>query len=246
MSQAINIPIRFQFTRTPCVWEIRSVARAPNGHTRTLFAKIDPRRSDIIEKPQPLDGWQCRDEFFKLPQNENSLLGFLSKVGVWHSWSVPPFIHWPKEMMQHCRDGHPPPISVEAVWNWRKSLGEFLVNRKRFIETHAPARPRTRTAYEVLFPGMAPGTGHDSNKFDLSFELEKTPAGVIAVMEARHMLLTTVYVDVIRGLGFKYCRRHDCKAPFALTNNHEKFYCSQRCAHLENVRKKRREARFTA
>jgi hypothetical protein len=90
---------------------------------------------------------------------------------------------------------------------------------------------------------MGRGTGHESNKFDLSFELEKNPEGVVAVMEARQMLLTTVYVDVVRGLGFKYCRRSDCKAPFAVTNNHEKFYCSQPCAHLENVRKKRREAR---
>jgi len=208
-----------------------------------LFAKTATGRRDIIEKPQLLDGWQCRREFFKLPQTENSLLGFLSKVGVWHWWTVPPFVHWPVEMMQHIRAGHPPPVSVQAMWGWRESLGEFLVNRKGFVEKHAPARPQARTAYEILFPGMGRGTGHESNKFDLSFELEKNPEGVVAVMEARQMLLTTVYVDVVRGLGFKYCRRSDCKAPFAVTNNHEKFYCSQPCAHLENVRKKRREAR---
>lgn len=243
MSQAINIPIRFQFLRTPCNWEIRTVADSRNEHVRMLFAKIDPGRSDIIEKAQMLDGWACRDEFFKLPQTEDSLFGFLSKVGVWHLWTVPPFVHWPEEIMQHCRDGNPPPVSVQGMWAWRESLREYLVNRKRFIQSHAPARTPPRTAYEVLFPGMSPGSGDDSNKFSLSFELEKNPEGVVAVMEARQMLLTTVYVDIARGLGFKYCRRSDCKAPFAITNNHEKFYCSQPCAHLENVRKKRREAR---
>ena len=81
------------------------------------------------------------------------------------------------------------------------------------------------------------------DKFDLSFELEKNPEGVVTVTDACHMLLTTVYADIVRGLRFKYCRRGDCKAPFAVTNNHKKFYCSQACAHLANVRKKRREAK---
>jgi hypothetical protein len=236
----INIPIRFQFSRTPCVWEIRTVVGARHEPERMLFAKIDLRRSDIIEKPQLLDGWECRRDFFRLPQNENSLLGFLSKVGVWHSWNVPPFVHWPEEMMEHCRAGHPPPLSVDGMWVWRESLGESLVNRKKFIETHAPARPRARTAYEILFPGKFPGTGHESNKFDLSFELEKHPEGVVAVMEARQMLLTTVYVDIVRGLGFKYCQ--SCGTPFHVGSRPEKRFCEHNCAKREGMRKLRREA----
>jgi hypothetical protein len=252
MSQLINIPIRFQFLRTPCVWEIRTVTLdafaegAGREPLRMLFAKIDPRRPDLTEKPQLLDGWELRDEFFRLPQNENSLLGFLSKVGVWKAGRVGahlPYVYTPvapfiykasKEMMQHCQEGQPPPVSVEGMWDFGKSLRESLKNRKRFIETRAPARPRPRTGLEALFP---------VDKFDLSFELEKNPEGVVTVPDARHMLLTTVYADIVRGLRFKYCRRGDCKAPFAVTNNHKKFYCSQACAHLENVRKQRREAR---
>jgi hypothetical protein len=252
MSHPINIPIRFQFYRIPCVWEIRTVTLeafadgAGCKSLRMLFANIDLKRPDLFEKPQLQDdGWETRREFFKLPQNENTLLGFLSKVGVWREGRVgadmpyvftpvAPFIYWPsKEMLQNCQIGQPPPVSVEAMWDFRRSLAEFLKNRKRFIETHAPAR-RPRTGLETLFP---------VNKFDLSFELEKNPEGVVTVIGAREMLLTTVYADIVRGLRFKYCRRSDCKAPFAITSNHEKFYCSQACAHLDNVRKKRREAR---
>jgi hypothetical protein len=250
VSHAINIPIRFQFVRTPCVWEIRTVTLdafeegAEPQTLRMLFAKIDPRRRHLGEKPQLLDAWESRREFFKLPQTENALLGFLSKVGVWEGGRavvpcvftpVIPFIfRTPKEITQHCREGHPRPLSFVEIWVFRESLGRYLKNRKSFIETFAPARPRPRTTIEALYP---------ADKFVLSFELEKNPQGVVTVTDACHMLMATVYADIVRGLRFEYCRRGDCKAPFAITNNHEKFYCTQACAHLENVRKKRREAR---
>jgi len=247
----INVPIRFQFLRTPCVWEIRTVtldaSAVGDGREplRMLFAKIDPRRPDLVGKPQLLDGWECRDEFFRLPQNENSLLGFLSKVGVWQArraGAVVPYVFTPvapfiykasKEMMQHCQEGHPPPVSVDAMWDFRKSLRESLKNRKKFIETRAPAR-RPRSGLEALLA---------VDKFDLRFELEKNPEGVVTVTDARHMLLTTVYVDVVRGLRFKYCQRSDCGAPFAVESEHERKFCTQYCGHLESIRKKRREAR---
>lgn len=255
MSQAINIPIHFKFVRTPCKWEVRTERLsgteigARSESLRILFPKVDLRRGDLLGQPHFLDGWECRDEFFKLPQNEDALLEFLSRVGVWHPGRVgayvpaifspvAPFLYTAsEEIIRLCRKGQPPPISVETMWHFRKSLGDFLVNRESFIKTRAPARPQPRNTFEVLFPSG------DLTTFDLSFVLEGHPEGVVTATNARQMLLTTVYVDVVRGLGFKYCRRHDCKAPFALTNNHEKFYCSQPCAHLENVRKKRREAR---
>jgi hypothetical protein len=250
-NKSINVPIRFQFLRAPCVWEIRTVTLdafaigAGREPLRMLFAKIDPRRPDLVEKPQLLDGWERRDEFFRLPQTDNALLGFLSKVGVWRAGRagahvgyvytpVSPFIYKAsKEMMQHCQEGHPPPVSVDAMWDFRKSLRESLKNRKKFIETRAPAR-RPQTVLEALLP---------VDTFDLSFELEKNPEGVVTVTDARHMLLTTVYVDVVRGLRFKYCQRNDCRAPFVVESEHARKFCTQYCGHLESIRKKRREAR---
>jgi hypothetical protein len=209
-----------------------------------LFAKTDPRRPDLIEKPQLLDGWESRREFFKLPQNENALLGFLSKVGVWQTGRVgtempyvfvpvAPFIYrTSKEMMQNCKEGQPPPVSVEAMWAFRESLGESLKNRKRFIETRAFAR-RPKSGLEALFPV--------GDKFDFSFELEKNPEGVVTVTDARQMLLTTVYADIVRGLKFKYCE--SCGIPFHIGSRPEKRFCEHNCAKREGMRKLRREAR---
>lgn len=240
MSHAVNIPIRFQFLRTPCMWEIRTVMRRwavgePREPVRMLFPTIDPRLN-YQEKPRLLDGWECRDEFFKLSEDENSLLGFLAHVGVWTFMRGPTTSHWSKEVMRHAREGHPLPIPIEGIWGWRKELANALVEPKKFAREMAAAR-EPQTLAEALWGRPR------ANKFSLSFELERDPQGVVTVTNAHHMLLTTVYVDIVRGFGFKYCRRSDCKAPFAVTNNHEKFYCSLPCAHLENVRKKRREAR---
>lgn len=255
MSQAISLPIRFRFLRTPCVWKIRTIELEPfavgagRKALRMLFATIDPRRPDLLAKPQKLDGWDLREEFFTLPETETSLLGFLSKVGVWQTGRVgaslpyvftpiPPFVYTAsEEIMRYCRAGNPPPLSVDAIWDFSRLAKEHLVNRNRFIKTHARARSKALTSFETL---------HAIDKFDLSFELEKNPEGVVTVSEGRQMFLTTIYADIVRGLGFKYCRRNDCEALVPITNNHEKYYCSQPCAHLDNVRKKRREAREAA
>jgi hypothetical protein len=236
MSQTINIPIRFQFFRTPCVWEIRTVTRrfavgVRSESVRMLF----PKRMLPGREPQLLDGWERRDEFFRLPQTENALLGFLTEVGVWTA-KRDYTEDWSKEVKRHIQEGHPLPIPVNGLWAWRETLRKVMVNKKGFTEDLAPP-PRTLLEAQMRL------SASPSNQFTMCLDLSSHSEGVITVTNAHHMLLTTVYVDIVRGLGFKYCRRSDCKALVPITNNHEKFYCSQPCAHLDNVRKKRREAR---
>jgi hypothetical protein len=197
-----------------------------------LFPMMDVHE-DYQRNPQLLDGWQCRDEFFKLPQNENSLLGFLAKVGVWSMMRAPTTGHWSKEVMQHGRQRQPLPIPVDGLWGWRRMLGDSMVNKRAFVKDHAPAR-KPQTLAEVLWGGPS------SNKFSLSFELEGKPKGVAMVRDAHHMLMTTVYVDAIRGFRFKYCQRKDCRAPFPLTSKHKRKFCTHECGHLETVRRARR------
>jgi len=51
----------------------------------------------------------------------------------------------------------------------------------------------------------------------------------------------TVTIDLVRRLKFKICSRRDCALPFPITSKHKRRYCSQYCAHLESVRRTRRE-----
>jgi hypothetical protein len=215
----------------------RWAAGEPRVPVRMLFPTN--ANEDYQGKPVLLQGWECRDEFFKLPQNENSLLAFLAKVGVWSSIRAPTTGHWSKEVMRHARDKRGPlPIQVDEIWNWRKMLGDALVKRRGFIKEQAPART-PRTLADALW-GVP-----RSNKFSLSFELEGNPKGIATVKDAHHMLLTTVYVDIVRGLGFKYCQRSDCGAPFPVTSKHKRKFCTHECGHLETVRRKRSITRRT-
>lgn len=230
----INIPIRFQFFRSPCVWEIRTVTRRFAVGVRPESVRmLFPKRVLPGREPQLLDGWKERDEFFKLPQTENALLGFLTKVGVWtkeRSYTA----DWSKEVKRHFREGHPLPIPVNGLWAWREILRKTLVNKKGFVEGLAPP-PRN------IIDAQLRVSASPSNLFALCFDLRKHSEGVVTVTDAHHMLLTTVYVDIIRGLGFRYCQ--SCEAPFHIGSRPEKKFCEHNCAKREGMRKMRRLAR---
>ena len=50
----------------------------------------------------------------------------------------------------------------------------------------------------------------------------------------------TVTVDLLRRSKFKICARKDCRVPFEVKSKHKRKYCSQYCAHLESVRRNRK------
>jgi hypothetical protein len=192
-----------------------------------------PKRMLPGREPQLLDGWECRDEFFKLPQTENALLGFLNKVGVWTS-KRHYTADWSKEVKRHFREGHPLSIPVNGLWAWRETLRKALVNKKGFVEDLAPP-PRN------IMDAQLRVSASPSNQFVLCLDLRKHPEGVVTVTDAHHMLLTTVYVDIIRGLEFRYCQ--SCEAPFHIGSRPEKKFCEHNCAKREGMRKMRRLVR---
>ena len=52
----------------------------------------------------------------------------------------------------------------------------------------------------------------------------------------------TTTIDLLRELKFETCARPDCGVPFRVESKHERRYCTHACAHLESVRRKRKEA----
>jgi hypothetical protein len=228
MAQILDIPIRFRFLKTPTQWEIRTVkAHGRHEACPLAFATLaDPWEMTLPD----LNGWACRDAFFALPEGDNEkLLEFLGDVGVWSNLELES--HWSDEVTQHIREGHPVPIDLVSVWRFREGLLDALLDKKSFKETYATPRPRNTTASGIL---REPRT-----EFRLGFELGNVASGVITTTDARHMLLSTVFADVARGIRFKTCRREDCLRPFPITSDHERRFCSQYCGHLVSQRKKR-------
>jgi len=54
-----------------------------------------------------------------------------------------------------------------------------------------------------------------------------------------HAIVISVQIDQLRKAQFKVCARPDCRVIFEVTSRHNRFYCSQSCAHTENIRRLR-------
>src|ERR1017187_7235011 len=149
MAQTLDIPIRFRFCKIQTAWEIRTIAgdryRPP---ARFAFGKSVQNETSNAGYPEELDGWQCRKEFFELPQSEAALLGFLNKVGVFGSDSRI-VSHYSEEFMRHIRDGHPTPLDVTGLWRLRDGLKEGLVDQKRLADRYSPHGPLPKRLLEI-------------------------------------------------------------------------------------------------
>jgi hypothetical protein len=59
--------------------------------------------------------------------------------------------------------------------------------------------------------------------------------------KAEGALCMTVTADLLNESRFKICARPDCGQPFKVESKHERKFCSRSCAHIEAVRRSRRE-----
>jgi hypothetical protein len=227
----LDIPIRFRFLRIPAIWEIRTVNGRPHHREREFaFSKLLTDDSLEAFELEELNGWDCRDAFFRIPEGDKGkLLEFLKTVGVFSNLELSG--HWSDEVTKHCREGHPVPIDVRGIWKLRDGLKRALLNRGEFAEVYAPPLSRPRTARQLV--------QQSGINFPLRFEVGKVASGVVTTTEAYHMLLATVFADVVRGTRFKTCEREDCGSPFPITSEHSRKFCCQYCGHLVSQRKKR-------
>jgi hypothetical protein len=231
----LKIPIRLRFVKIPTMWEIRTVAGDRHHKpARFAFGKLIKTEPPNDSCPTELDGWDCRQEFFNLPQSEAHLLSFLDEVGLFAS--VSGIVgHYSQEFMEHIREKHPTPIDVKGFWKVRDGLKEVLVDQKRFAKT-SPRRPLAERLSEFI-----PSFDFYSPEMSFGFDMSEVPIGVVTITDGMQLLLATIFADLARGLKFKYCARKDCGDLFVVTSKHKRRYCRQYCAHLDSVRKQRRK-----
>lgn len=73
--------------------------------------------------------------------------------------------------------------------------------------------------------------------------MTRAPYFALDIDDCRRAIAAAITIDLLREIEFKLCARKDCGVPFEIRSKHERMYCTQRCAHLESVRKSRREAK---
>jgi hypothetical protein len=202
-------------------WEVSNSPKLGTFFYGQLKKLRSPKEVNLSE----LDGWACRDAFFSLPENDVARLAeFLDKVGVWSSDPDTASLDWSR---------YPLSVHPDEVWRFREDLRDALLYRKSFSAQVTPELPRPKTLFDLI------AQPHPANEFQLRFELTTVAAGVVTIINARHMLFATVLADVARGIRFKTCQRKDCGKPFPIESEHTRTFCSQYCGHLVSQRNKR-------
>jgi hypothetical protein len=196
---------------------------------------------DMNVAPSELDGTQCWEEFFSLPEDDSALFGFLNKVGLWQSDPPAAFIYHrsdeykPVEVGGRFVSSYIPLVTPAEIWSFRKALRAALPSRKKFVEKYAAplkSQPKSGHAHQdILY-----------NQFFVRFELDgPNPAAVVSTVCLREMILAINYSDIARGVRYQVCARKDC--PRGLFRNEKgdprKKYCTQYCGHLESMRSSR-------
>jgi hypothetical protein len=75
------------------------------------------------------------------------------------------------------------------------------------------------------------------------FTLEKIrtpPYMAFRVTECKHAIEATITIDLLNKVPFGICARPDCRMPFVIKSKHSRQYCRTYCAHIVNVRERRR------
>ncbi len=70
----------------------------------------------------------------------------------------------------------------------------------------------------------------------------RKPVGRIIPRGSLEAILTTVEIDRLRNVQFGVCVRPDCREIYEIRSKHKRKYCSQSCAHVENVRRLRKQS----
>jgi hypothetical protein len=189
--------------------------RLGNQHFQLLLCAPTKRAADFSKG---LDPWLAREEFLRLkPDSPGSLLEFLNRYGGWNR------ITGPRE---------------ERVVSAGIESSPALVNFDLFWKEQQALTARIRQGASEWF---AHGWGMLGSDYGLESQAE-FPYYVHHAQGLEQILETTVTLDFLRGTRFKVCRRTDCLVPFRLESNHKRDYCTQYCAHLASLRRRRKAA----
>jgi hypothetical protein len=127
------------------------------------------------------------------------------------------------------------------IEEWQTACREILMPNYRY-----PSRSKEQSPFGhgTVRDLARRGTGR-YNEIPISFTWGASgePQLTLRPQTTLEAAILSCHADRLAGWNFKQCRRRDCRAIFQVESEHEKFYCSYDCAHLEAVRRGRRKAK---
>lgn len=152
-------------------------------------------------------------EEFLKAKTESDILEFLDEAGQWHH-------DWPS------------PGSIEDFAEWQQIIRKMLLLRPRQWGALGGRFDREKLEEVVELPQLINFSWTDGGL-----------CASVSVQGALEVLVLSVYIDHLRAVKFKICARPDCEQVFPLESKHKRKYCNWDCAHVEAVRRARRNAR---
>jgi len=102
-------------------------------------------------------------------------------------------------------------------------------------------RARGQMLSRRMFAGLP---GPLATRLTASFDYEGgVPKYVAETDRCLDAIVTSIQVDLVRGVKFGECVRPDCHEIFDIRSKHERKYCGERCRHLEVMRHRRENKR---
>lgn len=198
-------------------------------------------------KPNP---WRLREEWLSLPEDRDSLMGFLPKAGYFVEEPRPEFTVAIKRWED--ADVRPDPQYSSAMrkavdkryspWNFALSRRheEIWWTRRRFLRSWLSAGPNGSNELVADFP-LQWQESMDRARAVFGWTRLGVPRVVLAVADAWQAMLATVHIDRLRGHRFRACARKGCYRLFDRVSKrgHSPRFCSPKCRNLHNVRKLR-------
>ena len=229
----LKVSTELRFLKIPVVWTTSEIELS--GRSIALFTP-NLSRADAVT----VDGWDLRRKFLRMEHTAKAALGFLSEVGLWTiDWRAPVTSRRyfnGTYGSRHCY-GDAAITTLPNLIRLQKYAVRLMEDRAALIHEFGPTpgqmasyEERRRHALRTAF----------INQLPLHIEWrKKAPFAVIETATGWEMISATTQFDLLRGAKFKPCAREDCRIPFPMITRHAKIYCSQSCAHVMAMRKKR-------
>lgn len=214
-----NVPLRFHLGSSELTW------KTERRKDTTLF--IGMCRTGIALPHISLgDGWELTRRFLSLNgEAPQSVLAFLNAGGRFGLPSALQKLSFAREVRSVGRGE----MMLEAFST--RDLHTIQDYLRRMLKSGKPALPRP--------------WGDNPKRYEIAFGQSTFGAEArVIVSDIFPSMLATVQFKLAQGARFRNCARKDCKLPFEITSRHERRFCSQYCAHITSLRRRRREQRF--
>lgn len=191
--------------------------RPKTGRSIPGWATKRPRRqlrknTKDSSRVRYIDVFRLRDQFFEIKNPEQGVR-FFAEFGIFGA---------------EYRDSFQTGLSFADLLGWQELLKECWLTEPSEWETLTGRYSRLPHATDVL---QIP---------EFSIDVEPSLRMRLQCESVRDAIMAATYLDKLSKVKSSMCQRPDCHVVFKHESGHERKYCSPECAHVEAVRRHRR------